>query len=615
MSLSQALTTASSGLRTVQSNLAVVAANVANAETPGYVRKALQLYTTTSGGVNVAGVNRTLDQYLLRQLRTEAAGGAYASTRAEFHDRIQLSFGQPGAAGTIETIFNDFLGSLQALSTNPDSYSARSHAANSANLLAQQLNRMSADVQGLRAEAESGLANSVGSANEAMQQIASLNKRIASMRPGDAATATLMDQRDNYVDQLSQLMDIRVLDDGRNQISVYTNSGVQLVGSQAAQLSFDTQGTITPNTQWSEDPAKRGVGTITLTTPNGDKIDMLAGNIIRSGKIAALAEMRDRVLVEAQTQLDAMAAGLAQSLSMQDIAGTAVSDSGLDGFDIDLDGLRAGNSVRLTYTDVASGEQRAVTFIRVDDPSVLPLDDAATADPNDQVFGIDFSGGMAGVAAQISAALGGDFTVSNPSGSTLRVLDDGGTNVVMEGLSGLRSVTGLATGSAEFPLFTDGSIPYTGAIGASGSQMVGFAGRISINPAVLADPNSLVMFGPDTLAGDTTRPDFIIERLTQTSMTFPPQSGIGSNANPYQGTLPGYLKQVVFHQGEAAAAASQLSQGQSVVVNALQERFSDSAGVNVDQEMAFLLQLQSAYSANARVLTAVREMLDTLMRA
>src|SRR5690606_15908504 len=108
--------------------------------------------------------------------------------------------------------------------------------------------------QGLRAEAESGLANAVGSANEAMQQIASLNQRIASMRPGEAAMATLMDQRDNYIDQLSQLMDIRVLENGGNQVSVFTNSGVQLVGSQAAQLSFDTQGTITPSTVWSEDP-------------------------------------------------------------------------------------------------------------------------------------------------------------------------------------------------------------------------------------------------------------------------------------------------------------------------------------------------------------------------
>src|SRR5690606_24371937 len=97
MSLSQALLTSASGLRAIQTSLALVASNVSNAETPGYIRKSLSLNTTPTGSVNVAGVNRTLDQYLQRQLRTEMAGGSYAATRAAFYDRIQLSFGQPGA--------------------------------------------------------------------------------------------------------------------------------------------------------------------------------------------------------------------------------------------------------------------------------------------------------------------------------------------------------------------------------------------------------------------------------------------------------------------------------------------------------------------------------------
>ena len=47
-----------------------------------------------------------------------------------------------------------------------------------------------------------------------------------------------------------------------NQVNVFTNSGVQLVGTQAAQLAFDAQGTMTPATQWSADPAKSTVGTL-----------------------------------------------------------------------------------------------------------------------------------------------------------------------------------------------------------------------------------------------------------------------------------------------------------------------------------------------------------------
>ena len=67
-------------------------------------------------------------------------------------------------------------------------------------------------------------------------------------------------------------------------------------------------------------------------------------------------------------------------------------------------------------------------------------------------------------------------------------------------------------------------------------------------------------------------------------------------------------------QGEAAIGAANLKQGQDVVVSALQQRFNDASGVNVDQEMAHLLTLQNAYGANARVMTAIKEMLDTLMK-
>ena len=40
----------------------------------------------------------------------------------------------------------------------------------------------------------------------------------------------------------------------------------------------------------------------------------------------------------------------------------------------------------------------------------------------------------------------------------------------------------------------------------------------------------------------------------------------------------------------------------------------DKSGVNVDQEMANLISLQTAYGANARVMSVVKDMLDTLMK-
>jgi flagellar hook-associated protein 1 FlgK len=79
MSLTQALTTALSGLTATQSGLALVAGNVANAQTPGYIRETAQLVATGTGttgsSVRVAEINRVLDQFVQTQLRTESAGG------------------------------------------------------------------------------------------------------------------------------------------------------------------------------------------------------------------------------------------------------------------------------------------------------------------------------------------------------------------------------------------------------------------------------------------------------------------------------------------------------------------------------------------------------------
>jgi len=68
-------------------------------------------------------------------------------------------------------------------------------------------------------------------------------------------------------------------------------------------------------------------------------------------------------------------------------------------------------------------------------------------------------------------------------------------------------------------------------------------------------------------------------------------------------------------QGEAAATADSLNQGQQVVVNSLQQRYADQSNVSIDEEMANLLKLQTAYGANARVLSVVRDMIEQLLNS
>jgi flagellar hook-associated protein 1 FlgK len=606
-----------SGLRANQLALSLTSSNVANSDTPGYIRKTVNQIQTSSGsigaGVAVTGVNRELDLYLQQQIRTEQSGASYADLRSSILSSLQSIYGTPGGTGALETAFNNLVTAVQGLSTSSDSQSARIGVLNAAQSLTQQLNSMSGGIQSLRSQAESGLNSAVNTANTAMQQIVNLNTQLQSGNTSDAAAAALKDQRDQYVDQLSQLMDIRVIDSGNNQIQVFTNSGVQLVGAEASTLSFNPQGTVTPNTQWDADPTKSNLGTLSVHFPNGGSLNLIQTNSIRSGTIAGYLELRDKTLVQAQTQLDQFAANMSSLLSDKTTAGTAVSSGASNGFDLDLSGLQTGNVVHLTYTDTGN-VQHQLSLVRVDDPSVLPLSNNATTDPNDQVIGIDFSAGMASVTSQLNAALGSAGLQFSNIGSTLRVLDNGVGTATVNAASVTSTTSSLLGGSGEVPLFTDGNGLYTGAITAAGQQSVGLAARIRVNSQLVGDPAKLVQYNATTPSGDTTRPDFLYQQLTAGKSLYSPSTGFGTSTLPFQATLSNFSQQIASAQGQAADTAKQIADGQDVVLSTLQQKFNSQSGVNIDEEMAHLLSLQNSYAANARVMSTVKQMFDTLMQ-
>jgi len=622
MSLGSALATAMSGLRANQAALSIVSSNVANAQTPGYVARSInqiELQTNSVGpDVRVAGVNRQLDQYIQSQLRTETSGGAYAGQLANILSQLQDIYGTPGEAGTLENAFSNFTSALQSLSSSPGS-SAQSGVLSAAQSLAQRLNATTQDIQSLRSNTEQSIANSVDVANGAMKQIAQINTRLLGLSPNDPAAATLMDQRDNAISHLSELMDIRVVTDASNQSSIFTTTGVQLVtASQASQLSFTSSGPLDATSLYDSNPAKSGVGALTIKLANGASLDMVASNAVTSGKLAADLKLRDQVLVQAQTQVDQLAATMASALSDKTTSGTAVTSGSKAGFDLDLANVLAGNTVNLTYTDTATGAAHHVSIVRVDDPSALPLPNPAGGNPNDKVIGVNFTGGMASVVSQLNAALGAsNLQFSNPSGSTLRVLDNGTSTATVNAASVTTTAATLTGGGAHLPVFTDRNALYTGAITGSGSQMTGLAGRITVNSALLSDPSKLTAYStsPATAAGDTTRPDFLYSQLTSATFTYAPQTGLGSNATPFKGTITGFMQQFLNLQSNAATSAAQMQQGQDVVVNTLQQKFNGTSGVSIDTEMANLIALQNSYAANAHVMSVVQNMMTTLFQA
>lgn len=625
MGLSSALASAMSGLRANQAALSIVSSNVANAQTPGYVAQSANQIEVTTGDFGstamTTGVSRELDTFVQNQLRTETGGGGYADQMANILKQLQSVYGTPGNSGTLETALNNFTTSLQALSTSSGASSAQTVALGAAQALATQLNVTTKGIQSLRSNVEQDLGTSAQAANAAMQQVATINSKLQGLSANDPSAATLMDQRDQAISTLSKYVDVRVTTDGSNQANIYTTTGIQLVGAGlASQFTFASAGAMSATSLYNTDPAKSGVGALNIVLPNGSKVDVVANNVVSSGQIAADLKLRDQTLVQAQNQIDQLAATMSSALSDKTTAGSTVSGPPA-GFDVDLAGALPGNTATFTYTDTATNTQRQITLVNVTDPVALPLQNATNANP--MQIGVNFSGGMGAIASALNTALSTSHlsfsaAPAPANATTLRVTDDNSGLAKVNSATTSKTISSLTSGNPQLAVFTDGGQAlYTGAITSSGSQLTGLAGRIKVNTQLAADPTRMSVYNtsPVTPSGDTTRSDYLYSQLTSAVFSYSPQSGLGSANQPFTGSVSNYLQQFLSIQANASTQATQLQQGQSVVVSTLQAKFDSTSKVNLDSEMSNLIQLQNAYAANAHVMSVVQSMMNTLIQA
>ncbi len=624
MGLYSAMNSSLSGLRLTQAQMEVVSSNIANVDTAGYTRRKVnavqQLTGANTTGVQNAGVNRQLDQLMLRQLRTETAGAAYTDIRARYAEQIDRLFGAPGDNTSVSGLLNTFTGSLQALVTNPASLTARTQVLSDAQQLAASINSIGGEIQRMRSEAESSIALGVQRVNDLLGELRNTEMKLFGAGLTAAQSPGLLDERDRIVNELTKLADVRVSLDQNNRMSIYTNGGVQLYNAgQSMGLTFDARAPIDANALFSTNPALRGVGTIRIGTSG---IDVIASGLFRSGSIAAEIDMRDNVLVEAQNQLDNLAAQLASALGDRNPT-TPYTTGVSSGFEIDLDdplapgtlAMKAGNSLSVEVR-TATGTQR-FQFVATDGPAPNPLPSDFT-EGGAQVIRYDRAGGMAGLQGAVATALGGGFTVTL-AGSDLRIVNNGAANAVTS-VRAAFSPTGITGEGAELPLFTDGTSSriITGSLDGVNPQIRGLAGRLTVNRNVLNDPSRLVIYdttpGTGTQQGDPTRPRLLIERLTQAQRGFTGGAGIGDVTNGFRGTVSDFARRVVEFQGAKAEQAIAIDSGQKTVLKNIEGRFTEASGVSIDQEMSDLVQIQNAYAANARVVSAVKELFDVMLR-
>ncbi len=618
MTLTNALNSSISGLRATQAGIDIVSRNIANVSTPGYSRKTVSTESVLANGQSIgvafSAAQREIDLFQQQQLRVARADTVASQTLSTYLERIDAALGAPESSLSIAGRLTDLTTALQSLATTPESASIRANVLAEADDFARTLNGSSELVQQLRLEAENGLAAAVREASEQLERVASLNNQIVLSQATTGEAADLEDQRDLAIDRLSRLMDINVVTRSDGAVSLFTGGGFALLDSVSANLSFDERTAIGTTSVYNSDPALRDVGTITLTA-GATQVDLIAAGAFRSGEIGALINLRDNVLTEAQGQLDELASELALALSTETTNGTAATAGAATGFEVDTASLLSGNTINLSYT--ISGTTTTVTIVKVEDASILPLANSVTNNPNDTVIGIDWTQPIADIVNDLNTALPGAVVVSNPSGTLLRFVDDGaGSTSDINSLSTSVTPSALVDAGSGLALFVDGNAQtvYSNSLD-NGGQKQGLAARIRVNQSLVADNSLLVVYNtsPTTDIGDPTRPLDLIARLTNNSRTYASDAGIGSSTAPFSGTVDAFARRIVDYQSSQAANAKNSVESNKIVSDTLEARFRESVNVDIDTELSDLLVLETAYAANARILSTIRELMQIML--
>ena len=250
MSIARALGNAISGLTATARGTEAVAANLANASTPGYARRDLVVSAQTAGGnaggVRVDGVTRAVNASVLSESRLAEAARADATTRLDFATRIEDAIGIAGNTGSLGSALSDFQTALASAASRPDDEIRLTQVVDKATTLASRLNALSDEVQAARTEADQAIATDVATLNTALAQVADLNRKIAVLEADGSDPSSLYDQRQGIISEISKIVPVQEVTRAAGAVALFTAEGAVLLdGTRPTELSFTPAGQVT----------------------------------------------------------------------------------------------------------------------------------------------------------------------------------------------------------------------------------------------------------------------------------------------------------------------------------------------------------------------------------
>lgn len=314
MSISSALNAAKSGLQTTSLQANTIASNIANASTPGYLRRSVNLQETllagVTNGVRSTGITRTENDALTSQRREVTSDLAQAGLLKGAWTSISTRLGNSVEGSGLFNTISTFETAVSDVALTPESNAALSRLFETTQAVVTDLNDLAEIARSTRGEADAEIATSVRTINDSVARVSDLNGLIArSDRTGEKAAA-LMDERDRALDQISEFMPIQVIDRENGTVDIVTKEGVFLLAGTPRELSF------APSADFSAGQ----------TLQNGDLSGLYVGDIeitpgtsmysaVSSGILSGLFTLRDSDIPDFTGQLDSVATDLIDRLS------------------------------------------------------------------------------------------------------------------------------------------------------------------------------------------------------------------------------------------------------------------------------------------------------------
>lgn len=311
MTIAGSLANALSGLTAQARAAELVSSNVANAQTPGYGRREIDLAPKylgngASGGVNVTGVRREVDMAVVQDRRLADAKVGYYGTLAGFQARLETILGTPDDPGSLSGRLARFEASLIEAASRPDSEARLSAVFGAATALAAHLNAASGKVQAERMEADGAIEGQVRQLNESLTRVQNLNYEIKEALARGKDPSPLQDLRQQTIDAISGILPMRQVDRDHGMIALYTTGGAIVLDGRAGQFEFAKVGVIVPE-------MSQASGALSGLTLNGKPVRTDGDRSpIQGGSLAGLFEVRDELADGAQSRLDAVARDLVE---------------------------------------------------------------------------------------------------------------------------------------------------------------------------------------------------------------------------------------------------------------------------------------------------------------